>query len=62
MNFNRLSLVLYSVSRGLGYVRNALGTVPIAILDVATNGSSIILSAAILPCFTQTGIVGSYHA
>ena len=29
------------------------------ILDVATNGSSIILSAAILPCFTQTGVLGA---
>ncbi len=33
--------------------------VPLAILDVATNGSSIILSAAILPCFTQTGVLGT---
>ena len=33
--------------------------VPLAILDVATNGSSIILSAAILPCFTQTGVLGA---
>ncbi|MFR2165284.1 MAG: glucose PTS transporter subunit IIA [Streptococcus salivarius] len=32
---------------------------PLAILDVATNGSSIILSAAILPCFTQTGVLGA---
>ena len=33
--------------------------VPLAILDVATNGSSTILSAAILPCFTQTGVLGA---
>ena len=33
--------------------------VPLAILDVATNGSSSILSAAILPCFTQTGMFGA---
>ena len=42
----------------LGYVRNALGACSLAILDVATNGSSIILSA-ILPCFTQTGVLGA---
>ena len=33
--------------------------VPLAILDVATNGSSTILSAAILPCFMQTGVLGA---
>ncbi len=33
--------------------------VPLAILDVATNGSSSILSAALFPCFTQTGVLGA---
>ena len=33
--------------------------IPLAISDVATNGSSSILSAALLPCFTQTGVLGA---
>ncbi|MBE6163999.1 MAG: PTS beta-glucoside transporter subunit IIABC [Streptococcus gallolyticus] len=33
--------------------------VPLAILDVATNGWSIILAAALFPCFTQTGVLGA---
>ena len=33
--------------------------VPLAILDVTTNGSSMILAAALLPCFTQTGVLGA---
>ncbi|CAD0136643.1 PTS system, beta-glucoside-specific IIB component [Streptococcus thermophilus] len=33
--------------------------IPLAILDVATNGSSSILSAALLPCFTKTGVLGA---
>ena len=36
--------------------------VPLAILDVATNGSSTILSAAILPCFHANRCIGGYHA
>ncbi|MBZ2099198.1 beta-glucoside-specific PTS transporter subunit IIABC [Streptococcus mitis] len=35
------------------------GLVPIAILDIATNGLSTILSAAVLPCFTQTGVLAA---
>ncbi|EFW89214.1 PTS system beta-glucosides-specific transporter subunit IIABC [Streptococcus equinus] len=33
--------------------------VPLAILDITTNGVSSILSAALFPCFTQTGILGA---
>lgn len=33
------------------------GLVPIAIMDLAQNGSSVILTAAILPCFTQVGVM-----
>lgn len=33
------------------------GLVPLAIMDLAQNGSSIILTAAVLPCFTQTGVL-----
>ncbi|MFV0557558.1 MAG: PTS transporter subunit EIIC, partial [Enterococcus sp.] len=33
------------------------GLVPLAIMDMAQNGSSIILTAAVLPCFTQTGVL-----
>ena len=33
--------------------------IPLAISDVATNGSLSILSAALLPCFTQTGVLGA---
>ena len=33
--------------------------IPLAISDVATNGSLNILSAALLPCFTQTGVLGA---
>lgn len=33
--------------------------VPLGILDIATNGVSTILSAAVFPCFTQTGVLGA---
>ncbi|MBM7636311.1 beta-glucoside-specific PTS transporter subunit IIABC [Streptococcus saliviloxodontae] len=33
--------------------------VPLGLLDVATNGHSTILAAALLPCFTQTGVLGA---
>lgn len=33
--------------------------VPLAIMDVATNGFSTILAAALLPNFTQTGVLGA---
>ncbi|MDT2955901.1 beta-glucoside-specific PTS transporter subunit IIABC [Enterococcus casseliflavus] len=35
------------------------GLVPLAIMDMAQNGSSIILTAAVLPCFTQTGVLAA---
>lgn len=35
------------------------GLVPLAIMDLAQNGSSIILTAAVLPCFTQTGVLAA---
>lgn len=35
------------------------GLVPLAIMDMAQNGSSIMLVAAALPCFTQTGILAA---
>ncbi|KXT74688.1 PTS system, beta-glucoside-specific IIA or IIB or IIC component [Streptococcus sp. DD10] len=35
------------------------GLVPIAILDVMTNGFSSLLAAALLPNFTQTGVLGA---
>ncbi|MBM7636312.1 PTS system beta-glucosides-specific IIC component [Streptococcus saliviloxodontae] len=33
--------------------------VPLGILDIATNGHSAILSAGLLPCFTQVGVLGA---
>lgn len=33
--------------------------VPMAILEFSQNGSSVILAAALLPCFTQTGVLGA---
>lgn len=35
------------------------GLVPLAIMDMTQNGSSIILTAAVLPCFTQTGVLAA---
>lgn len=35
------------------------GLVPLAIMDMAQNGHSIILTAAVLPCFTQTGVLAA---
>lgn len=37
------------------------GLVPIAILDMAQNGSSVILTAAVLPCFTQVGVLAAIY-
>ncbi|SUU74710.1 EIIBCA-Bgl [Aerococcus viridans] len=37
------------------------GLVPIAILDVAQNGSSVILTAAVLPSFTQVGVLAAIY-
>ncbi len=33
--------------------------IPMAILEFSQNGSSVILAAALLPCFTQTGVLGA---
>lgn len=33
--------------------------VPMAILEFSQNGNSVILAAALLPCFTQTGVLGA---
>ena len=35
------------------------GLVPLAILEVTQNGSGVILGAALLPCFTQTGVLAA---
>ncbi|MFV0560722.1 MAG: PTS transporter subunit EIIC, partial [Enterococcus sp.] len=35
------------------------GLVPLAIMDIAQNGQSIILTAAVLPCFTQAGVLAA---
>lgn len=35
------------------------GLVPLAIMDLAQNGYSVILTAAVLPCFTQTGVLAA---
>lgn len=35
--------------------------IPMAILEFAQNGNSIILSAALLPCFTQTGVLAAIY-
>lgn len=35
------------------------GLVPLAILEIAQNGSGVILGAALLPCFTQTGVLAA---
>ena len=35
------------------------GLVPLAIMDMAQDGSSIILTVAVLPCFTQTGVLAA---
>lgn len=61
MNFNPIvfCLVLGVLWQVLVMFGMYWALVPLAILDVATNGSSIILSAAILPCFTQTGVLGA---
>ena len=61
MNFNPIvfGLVLGVLWQVLVMLGMHWALVPLAILDVATNGSSIILSAAILPCFTQTGVLGA---
>ena len=61
MNFSPIvfGLILWYFVASLGYVRMHWALVPLAILDVATNGSSTILSATILPCFTQTGVLGA---
>ena len=61
MNFNPIvfGLVLGILWQVLVMFGMHWALVPLAILDVATNGSSIILSAAILPCFTQTGVLGA---
>ena len=61
MNFNPIvfGLVLGVLWQVLVMFGMHWALVPLAILDVATNGSSIILSAAILPCFTQTGVLGA---
>lgn len=37
------------------------GLVPIAILDVAQNGTSVILVASVLACFTQTGVLAAIY-
>lgn len=37
------------------------GLVPIAILDMAQNGSSVILTAAVLPCFAQVGVLAAIY-
>ena len=61
MNFNPIvfGLVLGVLWQVLVMFGMHWALVPLAILDVATNGSSTILSAAILPCFTQTGVLGA---
>ncbi|KXT75239.1 beta-glucoside-specific PTS transporter subunit IIABC [Streptococcus sp. DD12] len=33
--------------------------VPLAIMELAKNGSTVLLTAAVLPCFTQTGVLGA---
>lgn len=35
------------------------GLVPLGILEVTQNGSGVILAAALLPCFTQTGVLAA---
>ena len=35
------------------------GLVPLAILEVTQNGSGVLLGAALLPCFTQTGVLAA---
>ena len=61
MNFNPIvfGLVLGVLWQVLVMFGMHWALVPLAILDVATNGSSSILSAALLPCFTQTGVLGA---
>ncbi len=33
--------------------------VPLAIMELAKNGSTVLLTAAVLPCFTQTGVLAA---
>lgn len=35
------------------------GLVPIVIMDIAQNGHSVFLTAAVLPCFTQVGVLAA---
>lgn len=35
------------------------GLVPLAILEISQKGSGVILGAALLPCFTQTGVLAA---
>ncbi|RPA60651.1 PTS beta-glucoside transporter subunit IIABC [Aerococcus agrisoli] len=37
------------------------GLIPIAILDMTQNGSSVLLIAALLPCFTQVGVLAAIY-
>lgn len=59
MNFNPIvfGLVLGILWQVLVMFGMHWALIPLAISDVATNGSSSILSAALLPCFTQTGVL-----
>ena len=61
MNFNPIvfGLVLGILWQVLVMFGMHWALIPLAISDVATNGSSSILSAALLPCFTQTGVLGA---
>ena len=60
MNFNPIvfGLVLGILWQVLVMFGMHWALIPLAISDVATNGSLSILSAALLPCFTQTGVLG----
>lgn len=61
MNFNPIvfGLVLGILWQVLVMFGMHWALIPLAISDVATNGSSSILSAALLLCFTQTGVLGA---
>ena len=61
MNFNPIvfGLVLGILWQVLVMFGMHWALIPLAISDVATNGSLSILSAALLPCFTQTGVLGA---
>lgn len=61
MNFNPIvfGLVLGILWQVLVMFGMHWALIPLAISDVATNGSLNILSAALLLCFTQTGVLGA---